>query len=117
MSFASGAFFGGLFTAWRVAGVLRGVRDDVDMNMEYINMAINFSAVAFFGVLAKIDLDNGSRLTVAVEEKIEQKKQQKKTTSAMREREQLLKNLNINVRVSQDATKAAPVGIMQESVK
>ena len=80
-------------------------------------MAIDFGAVTFFGVLAKIDLDNGAKLTVAVKENIEQKKQQKKTTSAMREREQLLKNLNINVRVSQDATKTAPVGVMQENAK
>lgn len=116
-SLASGAFVGGLITASGVAAALSGVRDDLDLNTEYINMAIDFGAVAFFGVLAKIDLDNGAKLTVAVEEKIEQKKQQKKTTSAMREREQLLKNLNINVRVTQDATKTAPVGVMQANAK
>ena len=115
---ASGAFVGGLITASGVAAALSGVRADVDLNAEYINLAIDFGAVAIFGVLAKIDLDKGAELSAAVEEKVERKKSLKKVAGAMREREQKLQELNVNVRVTEDGgTKMAPLGVMQEKAK
>jgi len=117
-AFASGAFVGGLITASGVAAALNGLRPDVDLNAEYANMAIDFGFVALFGVLAKIDLDKGAELDAAVEEKVQRGKQRKKLTASMREREALLKDLNVNVRVTEDGgTKTAPVGIMQEKAK
>lgn len=117
-SFASGAFVGGLITASGLAAALSGARTDVDVNADYLNLAIDFGAVALFGVLAKWDLDKGAELDVAVEEKVERKKEQKILAGAMRERETLLKDLSINVRVTEDGgTKMAPVGIMQERAK
>jgi hypothetical protein len=89
-AFASGAFVGGLITLSGVTAALSGVRPDVDLNAEYLNLGIDFGAVALFGVLAKIDLDKGEELNAAVEAKVEMKKKQKKLTSAMREREQQL---------------------------
>jgi len=117
-SFASGAFVGGLITASGVAAELSGVRTDLELNTEYVNMAIDFGAVTVFALLAKFDLNKGAELDVAVEEKVERKKKQKKFAGAMRERETLLKDLNINVRVTEDGgTKMAPVGVMQEKAK
>ena len=117
-AFASGAFVGGLITASGVAAALSGVRSDVDLNTEYLNLGIDFGAVAFFGVLAKFDLDKGAELDTAVEAKVERTKKNKKLTSAMKEREQQLADLNINVRVTEDGdTKTAAVGTMQSMAK
>jgi len=117
-AFASGAFVGGLITASGVAAALSGVRTDVDLNTEYLNLGIDFGAVALFGVLAKIDLDKGEELNAAVEAKVERKKTQKKLASAMKEREQQLADLNINVRVSEDGqTRTATIGTMQSMAK
>ena len=117
-SFASGAAVGGFITATGIAAALSGARPDLDLNAEYINLAIDFGAVAVFGILAKIDLDNGAKLSNAVEERVEKSKQMKKVTSAMREREAQLKELNINVRVTEDGqTKVASVGVMQEKAR
>ncbi len=117
-AFASGAFVGGLITLSGVAAALNGLRPDVDLNAEYLNLGIDFGAVALFGVLAKIDLDKGEELNAAVEAKVEMKKKQKKLTSAMREREQQLADLNINVRVTEDGdTRTATVGTMQSMAK
>ncbi|KAL7527696.1 hypothetical protein ACHAXR_003964 [Thalassiosira sp. AJA248-18] len=117
-SFASGAFVGGLITASGVAAALSGVREDLDLNAEYLNMAIDFGAVAVFGILAKFDLDGNAKLTAAVEEKVERTKAQKKVRASMREREEQFRELNINVRVTEDGgMKMAPVGVMQENAK
>lgn len=117
-AFASGAFVGGLITLSGVTAALSGVRPDVDLNAEYLNLGIDFGAVALFGVLAKIDLDKGEELNAAVEAKVEMKKKQKKLASAMREREQQLADLNINVRVNEDGdTRTATVGTMQSMAK
>jgi len=117
-SLASGAFLGGLITASGVIAALNGLRDDVDINEGYTNLAVDFGAVAFFGVLAKIELDNGAKLAVAVEEKIDRKKQQKERSGAMREREQSMKDLKVSVRVSGDgSTKVATLGTMQKNAR
>lgn len=117
-AFASGAFVGGLITASGVAAALSGVRDDVDLDTEYLNLAIDFGAVALFGVLAKVDLDKGSELTSTVEEKVERKKEMKKLSKGMREREKQLQQLNVNVRVTEDGqVREAAVGVMQEKAK
>lgn len=117
-SFASGAFVGGLITASGVAAALSGVRTDVDLNTEYLNLAIDFGAVALFGVLAKIDLDKGEELRQKVDEKVEIKKKQKKIVKGMREREERLSKLELDVRVTEDGeTKRASVGVMQEKAR
>ena len=117
-AFASGAFVGGLITASGVAAALSGVRTDVDLNTEYLNLGIDFGAVALFAVLAKFDLSKGEELNAAVEAKVERKKAMKKITSAMKEREQQLADLNINVRVTEEGdTKTATMGTMQSMAK
>lgn len=115
---ASGAFIGGLITASGVAAALSGVRSDVDLDAEYLNLAIDFGAVAIFGVLAKFDLDKGAELSAAVEEKVERKKARKEATASMRSREQDLRYLEVDVRVTEDGgTRTAPVGVMQKKAK
>jgi len=117
-SFASGAFVGGLITASGVAAALSGVRTDVDLNTEYLNLAIDFGAVALFAVLAKFDLDKGEELRQEVDAKVEKRKKQKKLVKSMREREANLAKLELDVRVSEDGeTRRASVGVMQEKAK
>jgi len=117
-AFASGAFVGGLITASGVAAALSGVRTDLDLNTEYMNLAIDFGAVTLFAVLAKLDLDKGAELDGKVEQKVERTKTMKKVKAAMREREAQLKELTVNVRVSEDGSmKEAPIGVMQEKAK
>ena len=117
-AFASGAFVGGLITASGVAAALSGVREDLDLNAEYLNLAIDFGAVAIFGILAKIDLDKGAELDEKVQDKVQRTKEQKKVKGAMKERETQLKELSVNVRVTEmGEMKEAPIGIMQERAK
>jgi len=117
-AFASGAFVGGLITASGVAAALSGVRTDLDLNTEYMNLAIDFGAVTLFAVLAKLDLYKGAELDGKVEQKVERTKTMKKVKAAMREREAQLKELSVNVRVSEDGSmKEAPIGVMQEKAK
>jgi hypothetical protein len=117
-AFASGAFVGGLITLSGVVAAMNGLRGEVDMNTEYLNLAIDFGAVALFGVLAKIDYDKGEELKQSVEQKIENKKKQKKIVKGMREREQRLAALELDVRVSDDGeTRRATVGVMQQNAK
>ena len=117
-AFASGAFAGGLITLSGVLAAMNGVRSDIDLNEAYTNLAIDFGAVIFFAVFAKLDIDKGAELNAAVDEKVRRKEDNKVVTKAMRERESILRNLNINVRVSTDgATKVAPIGVVQTSAK
>lgn len=117
-AFASGAFAGGLITLSGAIAAWNGLRPDIDVHEAYKNLAIDFGAVAFFGVFAKLDLDKGAELNAAVEEKVRRKVELKTVAEAMRMRELLLRDLNVNVRVSTDgATKMAPIGIVQTSAK
>ncbi len=118
-AFASGAFVGGLITLSGVIAASNGLRPDIlDLNAEYINLAIDFGAVTAFGVLAKFDLDGGAKLDAAVEEKVRRKGELKKLSRDMRERETKLRNLGISVRVSTDGdTRVAPLGVVQESAR
>merc|ERR1712157_12977 len=77
-SAASGAFVGGLITLSGVAAAMNGLRTDVDMNTEYLNLGIDFGAVLALGVIGKIDYDKGQELNTKVESKLVRKKEQGK---------------------------------------
>lgn len=114
----SGAFLGGLITLSGVAAALSGARNDVDLNTEYLNLAINFGAAAAFAFLFKIDLDKGDELKQNVEKKMEQKKASKEITKGMREREKELSRLSLSIRVAADGTmQDAMVGAIQSGGK
>lgn len=101
-SFASGAFVGGLITLSGVVAAMngRGLRENVDFNVEYLNLAIDFGAVAAFAIFAKLDLDKGKQLNEKVESKLLRKKEQTKMVSQMRQREKDLLTLNLSFQVS-----------------
>jgi len=105
-SAASGAFVGGLITLSGAIAAMNGggLRPDVDMNTEYLNLGIDFGAVAIFGILAKFDLDKGRELNEKVEAKLQRKKDQKVIVSQMREREKQLLKLNLSFQVDTDGT-------------
>lgn len=113
-SLGSGAALGGFITLAGVAAAISGARTDLDLNTEYLNLAIDFGAVAVFAVAAKFDLDKGAELQDKVDEKIEQKKQQKGAVREMKKREKTLQNLELEIQVSLDgATKTAAVRDLQ----
>ena len=118
-AFASGAFVGGLITLSGVFAASNGLRPDiVDLDAEYVNLAIDFGAVTAFGVLAKFDLDGAARLDAEVEEKVRRKGELKKLARDMREREAKMRDLNVSVRVSMDGeTRVAPLSVVQENAR
>lgn len=98
----SGAALGGFITATGVIAGLSGARTDINLNTEYINLAIDFGAVIIFAILAKLDIDKGNELNAKVEEKIQKTKLNKQMKKGMKEREQILSKLNLDIRVSND---------------
>mmetsp|Transcript_18797 Transcript_18797/g.28993 ORF Transcript_18797/g.28993 Transcript_18797/m.28993 type:complete len:351 (+) Transcript_18797:106-1158(+) len=115
---ASGAFLGGMITLAGAAAGITGARTDLDMNTEYLNLAIDFGAVAAFGVLAKLDLDKGSELDENVQKKIDRKKEEKVAAKAMKKREESLANLLLEIQVSTDGTtQEAPVSALQNGAR
>jgi len=115
----SGAGLGGLITLAGVAASLSGARSDLDLNTEYINLAIDFGAVAVFALLAKWDLDKAGELDARVKERLEKKKQNEGMKRAMKEREKTLSKLNLEIRVSEDgmSSQVAPVEAVQRGGK
>lgn len=65
-----------------------------------MNLGIDFGAVALFAFLFKWDTEKLGELNEKVEQKLERKKLQKEATKGMREREQLLGTLAVNVQIS-----------------
>ncbi|CAB9507849.1 expressed unknown protein [Seminavis robusta] len=113
-SLGSGAAVGGFITLAGTLAALSGARTDVDLNTEYVNLAIDFGAVLAFAVLAKFDLDKGAELEGKVDEKIERKRQQKGVVREMKKREKELQNLDLEIQVSLDGTtKTASVRDLQ----
>jgi len=101
-SLGSGAALGGFITAAGVAAALSGARTDVDLNAEYINLAIDFVAVAAFALFAKLDIDKGNELNTKVEEKMKKTKENKQLKKGMKERELTVAKLSLDIRVSED---------------
>lgn len=86
--------------------------------MQYVNLAIDFGAVAVFAVLAKFDFDKGKELQEKVDEKVEKKKEQKGKVRQMKKREKQLQNLDLEIQVSLDgATKTANIRDLQIGAK
>jgi hypothetical protein len=114
----SGATLGGFITATGVAAYLSGARSDLDINTEYLNLAIDFGAVAVFALLARWDIGKADELNERVNKKLQEKKDNKVIRKAMKEREQTLSKLKIEIRVSEDGqTQTAPVEAVQTGGK
>eukprot|EP00591_Stephanopyxis_turris_P000772 CAMPEP_0195513504 /NCGR_PEP_ID=MMETSP0794_2-20130614/5146_1 /TAXON_ID=515487 /ORGANISM="Stephanopyxis turris, Strain CCMP 815" /LENGTH=350 /DNA_ID=CAMNT_0040641537 /DNA_START=115 /DNA_END=1167 /DNA_ORIENTATION=- len=119
-SLASGAILGGLITASGVAAALSGARPDVELNTEYVNVAIDFGAALIFGIAAKLDLDKGAELNTNVEEKLEKKKSSAEINKEMEERAKELSKLSLSIRVSPDPNAGlteATVSALQNGAK
>jgi hypothetical protein len=65
-----------------------------------LNLGIDFGAVALFAFLFKWDIEKQGELSEKVEQKLELKKMQKEVSKGMREREQLLGTLQLQVQIS-----------------
>lgn len=68
--------------------------------------------------LAKFDIDRQNELQSKVDEKIKKKKEMKQVLKAMKDREKVLRNLPLDITISQDgATQEAIVGELQTGAK
>jgi len=101
-SLGSGAALGGFLTLTGTLAVLSGARSDLDLPTQYLNLGIDFGAVALFAVLGKLDLDKGKELNVQVEEKIKRTKDNRSLRKGMKEREAALGSLELDLRVDVD---------------
>ncbi|GAX25875.1 hypothetical protein FisN_6Hh087 [Fistulifera solaris] len=99
-SLGSGAAVGGFIQLTGLLAALSKGQTDIDMNTEYLNLGIDFGAVALFAFLFKWDIDKQGELSEKVEQKLELKKLQKEVSKGMREREQLLGTLQLQVQIS-----------------
>lgn len=120
VSAGSGAALGGFITLSGFLAALSGARTDVNVNTEYLNLAIDFGAVLIFALLGKWDFDKGNELNTKVEEKIQRTKENKVIRKGMKERELTLAKLNIDIRVSEDTNvpmQRAVVEAVQEGGK
>jgi hypothetical protein len=117
-SLGSGATVGGLITLTGVAAALSGARPDLDLSTEAMNLAIDFGFAALFAFLFKWDLGKQAELSEKVEKKVELKKEQRKLKQGMREREQKLADLMMEITVGADGKKQqAPVAAIQGGAK
>jgi hypothetical protein len=83
-----------------------------------MNIGIDFGAVALFAFLAKYDLDRQGELQTKVDERIVQKKENKKLSKGVKERESVLRSLQLDLVVSTDgATREATIGELQTGAK
>ena len=81
-------------------------------------MAIDFGAVAIFALLTKYDLQKQAELSDRVEEGMEEKKDIKKRTKGMKDREIELGTLRLDIQVSADgATNSASVKELQAGAR
>ncbi|KAL7574784.1 hypothetical protein ACA910_010629 [Epithemia clementina (nom. ined.)] len=109
---------GGLITLSGTIAALTGARTDVDLNTEYVNLAIDFGAVAVFALLAKFDLDKQAELEEGIQEKLEKRKEQQIVVKGMREREKLLATLSLSLQLTNDGkTVEANVRELQSAAK
>lgn len=114
----SGAALGGLITLAGLVAGLTGARSDVDIQTESVNLAIDFGAAGLFALIAKVDLDRGSKLEEKVGTNLEKKAERKEIYKAMKQREQNLATLNLAIRVSADGQiTQASVRAIQEGAK
>lgn len=117
VSAGSGALIGGLITLTGAAAVMSGAKEG-DMNVEGLNLAIDFGAVAIFALLTKYDLQKQAELSDRVEEGMEEKKDIKKRTKGMKDREIELGTLRLDIQVSADgATNSASVKELQAGAR
>jgi len=115
----SGAAVGGFITAAGVAAAFSGVRTDLDLNTELVNLGIDFGAAVAFAIFAKLDIDKGKELDQDVEAKIEKKLESRAVSREMQKRAQELGNLKLNIRVSADGQKMteAPIKVLQTGAR
>ena len=79
--------------------------------LQYLNLGIDFGAVAAFALAFKFDLDKAAELSDNVREKLKSKRDNKQISKAMKEREATLGSLRINVRISEDGKESREAAV------
>lgn len=79
-----------------------------------MNLGIDFGAVVAFALLAKWDIGQQSELQGKVDIRIERKKELKKVSNAMKERESILKSLELDITIgNNDQKRTAKISDLQ----
>jgi len=113
----SGAFLGGFISLTGLLAAISNNKPDIDFQTEYLNLGIDFGAVIVFIALFYYDSKKGDELNSKVTEKIQQTKENKVVRKAMKEREQVLGELELNVRISQEEMSRVVVKDIQSGAK
>lgn len=115
-SLGSGAFVGGLVNT--SGAVAASKSPEFNLNAELMNIGIDFGAVLVIALLARFDLGKQNELQAKVDEKIKQKKETQKISKNMKERENVLRSLELEITISGDGTtRTASVGELQVGAK
>lgn len=80
---------------------------------QYTNLAIDFGAVLAFALLAKFDIDKQKELGTQVEDKIARTKERKAGLKQLKQREQQLGTLSLEITVGADRSQQASVRELQ----
>ena len=89
----------------------------MDYQTEYLNLGIDFGAVLAFAALFYYDSQKGQELNQQVEQRMEQAKENKVVRKAMKEREVVLGDLELNVRISSEEMTQVKVKDIQTGAK
>jgi hypothetical protein len=112
----SGAALGGFITLSGLAAAIAKHSTD-DLSAEYLNIAIDFGAVLAFLLLARWDLQKADELNERVQTKLNQKKNNQIIRAKMKQREEQLSLLNLDIQVGQDQYQTATVEAVQTGGK
>jgi hypothetical protein len=83
------------------------------LSLQYKNLAIDFGAVTTFGLLAKFDLDKQAELGTQVDDKIARTKERKAQLASLKQREQQLGTLPLEITIGPERTQQASVRELQ----
>lgn len=115
-SLGSGAALGGFITVSGLVAAIAKQSSD-DLSAEYLNIAIDFGAVIVFFLLARWDLQKADELNERVQTKLNQKKNNQIIRAKMKQREEQLSLLNLEIQVGQDQYQTATVEAVQTGGK
>lgn len=111
-SAGSGAFIGGLING--SGAIAASASPDFNIQTELLNLGIDFGAVIAFALLARWDIGQQSELQEVVDKNIERKKELKKINNEMKERESILKSLELDITIgNNDQKRTAKISDLQ----
>ena len=85
--------------------------------LQYLNLGIDFGAVAAFALAFKFDLDKAAELNDNVKEKLKSKRDNKQISKAMKEREATLSLMNKMMHLHKTGTVSRVMSVLCTGLK